>query len=235
MSATATKRGSGRRAGTAEAGLKTPRTTVRRLKERGAYDRDTLYGILDEGLVCHAGFVVDGRPVVIPMAYARQGDRLILHGSVASRLMKALGEGVETCITVTLLDGLVLARSVFHHSMNYRSAVVFGVAHPIPDPAEKLAALEALTEHLVPGRSADARGPNRKELAATEVLALPIDEGSAKVRSGPPGDAKSDLAMPIWAGVVPFAPATGAPVPSPDLIAGIEPPAYVTGYRRGRG
>jgi nitroimidazol reductase NimA-like FMN-containing flavoprotein (pyridoxamine 5'-phosphate oxidase superfamily) len=215
--------------------LKTPRTTVRRLKERGAYDRATLDRILDEGLVCHAAFAVDGRPVVLPMAYARQGDRLLLHGSVASRLMGTLAGGVEVCVAVTLLDGLVLARSVFHHSMNYRSAVVFGVAAPIRDPAEKLAALAALTEHLVPGRSADARGPSKKELAATEVLALPIVEGSAKIRTGPPGDAAADLALPIWAGVIPYAPAAGAPVSAPNLEPGIDPPAYVTGYRRGRG
>jgi uncharacterized protein len=215
--------------------LKTPRTSVRRLKERGAYDRETIYRILDEGLVAHAGFAVDGRPFVIPMAYARQGDRLILHGSVASRLLATLAQGVETCVTVTLLDGLVLARSVFHHSMNYRSVVVLGVATPIRDPEEKMAALEALTEHLVPGRWAEARRPSKKEFAATEVLALPIDEASAKVRSGPPGDAKADLGLPVWAGVIPFAPtAPGAPVPAPDLKPGIPVPGSVTGYRRGR-
>lgn len=222
-----------RRMAKTKATLKTPRTTVKRLKERGAYDRETVYRILDEGLVAHVGFAVDGRPFVIPVAYARQGDRLILHGSVVSRLLTTLADGIETCVTVTLLDGLVLARSVFNHSMNYRSVAVFGVAVPIRDPEEKMAALEALTEHLVPGRWAEARRPSKKEAAATEVLALPIDEASAKVRTGPPGDAKADLALPVWAGVVPFALlAPGAPVPAPDLGAGIELPASVARYRR---
>lgn len=215
--------------------LKTPRTTVRRIRERGAYDRETLYRILDEGFVCHAAFAADGRPVVIPMAYARQGDRLLLHGSVASRLMTTLAGGAEACVAVTLVDGLVLARSVFHHSMNYRSAVVFGVARPLGDPDEKLAALEALSEHLVPGRWADARRPSKKELAATEVLALPIDEASAKVRTGPPGDPRADLALPVWAGVIPFELKPGRPVSAPNLRDGIPTPTYARRYRRPRG
>ncbi len=208
------------------------RTTVRRLPKRGHYDRETIYSILDEGLVCHVGFAVDGHPYVIPMNYARDGDRLILHGSVASRLLGHLAEGFEACVTVTLLDGLVLARSTFHHSMNYRSVVAFGRARPIRDEVLKNRALDALVEHLVPGRSADARRPDDKELAATEVLEFPLDETSAKIRTGPPGDNDEDLALDVWAGVIPLPTEPGAPVPAPDLRAGIPTPGYVDRYRR---
>ena len=212
------------------------RTRVRRLPDRGAYDRESLERILDEGLVAHVGFTGDdGQPFVIPLAYARQGDRLLLHGSVLSRLMQRAAGGVPVCVTVTLLDGLVLARSVFHHSMNYRSAVVLGRTRPIRDPAEKLAALEALVEHLVPGRSADARGPSEKELAATEIVAVPLDEASVKVRTGPPKDDRRDLALPVWAGVVPLHLTAGAPETAPDGEPGRPVPAVAARYRRGTG
>jgi hypothetical protein len=211
------------------------RTRVRRVAERGAYDRETLVAILDEGLVAHVGFTgEDGQPYVLPMAYARQGDRLLLHGSVLSRLMQSAAEGVPVCVTVTLLDGLVLARSVFHHSMNYRSAVVLGRATAIRGRAEKLAALEALVEHLTPGRSAEARGPSEKELAATEIVAVPLDEASAKIRSGPPKDAAGDLDLEVWAGVVPLRLAAGAPETSPDARAGLAVPGAMSRYRRSR-
>lgn len=209
------------------------RTRVRLHSERGAYDRETLLAILDEGLVAHVGFTgEDGQPYVIPMAYARQGDRLLLHGSVISRLMQRTAEGVPVCVTVTLLDGLVLARSVFHHSMNYRSAVVLGRAAAIRDRAEKLAALDALVEHLTPGRSAEARGPSEKELAATEIVAVPLGEASAKIRSGPPKDAAGDLDLEVWAGVVPLRLVPGAPESSPDGRQGLALPATAH-FRRG--
>lgn len=219
------------------------RTRVRRAAERGAYDRETLLAILDEGLVAHVGFTgEDGQPYVIPMGYARDGERLLLHGSTLSRLMQRAAEGVPVCVTVTLLDGLVLARSVFHHSMNYRSVVVLGRAVPIRDRAEKLAALEALVEHLTPGRSAEARGPSEKELAATEIVAVPLDEASAKIRTGPPKDPKGDLDLDVWAGVVPLRTVAGAPETSPDGKPGLPVPASVRtlgnrtrGGREGRG
>jgi hypothetical protein len=209
----------------------TRRTRVRRLAQRGHYDRDTLYAILDEGLVAHVGFAIDGQPYVIPMAYARAGDTLILHGSVASRLVRTLAGGLDVSVAVTLLDGIVLARSLFDHSMNYRSVVLFGRAHRVATHDEKRAALEALTEHLIPGRSRDARGPSPQELAATDVLVLPIDEGSAKIRSGPPGDSKPEDPA-IWAGVIPLATVPGPPIPDPDVPEGMEPPGYVRQYRR---
>ncbi len=203
------------------------RTRVARLAERGRYDRETIEAILDQGRVCHVGFVVDGQPYVIPMGYARQGDRLLLHGSVASRMFRHLARGEPLAVAVTHLDGIVLARSQFHHSMNYRSVVVLGRARPIVDDAEKRAALAALVEHMVPGREADARPPTAQELAATEVLAVPLDEASAKVRSGPPGDDPEDLALPIWAGVVPLELVARAPVAAPDLEPGIGRPPYL--------
>lgn len=209
------------------------RTRVRRASERGAYDRETIDRILDEGLVCHVGLAgEDGQPYVLPMAYARDGDRLLLHGSVISRLMQRAADGVPMCATVTLLDGMVLARSTFHHSMNYRSVVVLGTAVPIRDREEKLAALDRLVEHLVPGRSADARGPSEKELAATEILALPLDEASAKIRTGPPSDPKSDLDLDVWAGTVPLRLVPGAPETSPDGKPELPVPTYATRYRR---
>jgi nitroimidazol reductase NimA-like FMN-containing flavoprotein (pyridoxamine 5'-phosphate oxidase superfamily) len=210
----------------------TPRTTVERVPERASYDRELIYGILDEGLVCHVGFVVEGRPCVIPMNYARRGDALILHGSGASRLLKRLGEGAPCCVTVTMLDGLVLARSALHHSVNYRSVVVLGVAEPILDPEEKKDALECLVEHVVPGRGEDARPPSREEVAATTVLRIPIEEVSAKTRSGPPSDAEADMHLPVWAGVLPLRTVAMEPEPDETMAPGIDVPQYVTDYRR---
>lgn len=206
---------------------RTDRSTVRRLKDRGHYERALVHAILDEAKVCHVGFVVEGQPYVIPTGYARDGDRLLLHGSVASRMLKVLAAGAPVCVTVTLVDGLVLARSQFHHSMNYRSVVVFGNARPITDEAAKRAALAALVEHLTPGRSRDAREPDRKELNATAVLELPLGEASAKVRGGPPKDDAEDLELDVWAGVVPLRLAMGEPQPAPDLRDGIAAPAYL--------
>lgn len=195
----------------------TPRNRVRRLPARAAYDRATVYAILDEAIVCHAGFVVDGRPLVIPMTYGRRGDTLYLHGSVASRILRSLAGGIDVCVTVTLLDGLVLARSVFHHSLNYRSVVIFGTAFEIVSAEEKLDALEALTEHIAPGRWAATRGPNDAEMKATTVLAIPLSEASAKIRTGPPVDDEEDYDLRVWAGVVPLKLTPEAPVPDDRL------------------
>jgi hypothetical protein len=208
---------------------------VHRLPDRGRYDAETVHAILDEGLVCHVGLVQDGQPFVIPMGYGRDGDQLILHGSVASRALRVLAQGAPVCVTVTLLDGLVVARSVFHHSVNYRSVVILGHATAVTDPDEKLRALERLTDHLVPGRWADARIPNDREFAKTLVLRVPLAEASAKLRSGPPKDDDEDYSLPIWAGVIPFAPAAGAPEDDPALAPGIPRPEYVTRYRRPKG
>jgi len=170
----------------------TPRTTLKRLPKRGSYDRELINSILDEGFICHAGFIVDGKPCVIPTGYARVGDSLVIHGSQASRMLRTLGQGIDVCVTVTLVDGLVLARSAFHHSMNYRSVVVFGRATVIDDPDAKLAALRALSEHMIPGRWDDARQPNESEMQQTTVLSLALTEASAKVRTGPPLDDEED-------------------------------------------
>jgi uncharacterized protein len=207
----------------------TDRTRVRRLAKRGAYDRETIYAILDEALICHAGFVVDGAPVVIPTIHWRDGDRLYLHGSAASRMLRSLRGGVDACVTVTLLDGLVLARSAFHHSMNYRSAMVFGRAEEVRDE-DKTRALEALVEHVMRGRSSDARGPNEQELRQTLVLSMPIEEASAKIRSGGPIDDEEDYAMPIWAGVLPLTMTPREPVTDPRCSAAV--PDYVKAYTR---
>jgi nitroimidazol reductase NimA-like FMN-containing flavoprotein (pyridoxamine 5'-phosphate oxidase superfamily) len=204
----------------------TPRTTLHRLRERGRTDRADLYAVLDAGLVCHLGVVIDGAPVVLPTGYGRIGDTLYLHGSSANQALLAAA-GQQACVTVTLLDGLVCARAVFHHSMNYRSAVVLGTAREITDSDERLAALRAVTEQLAPGRWDNSRPPTRKELAATAVLALPLDEASVKVRSGPPSDDPEDYASGIWAGVIPAALVFGQPEPDPDLAAGIEVPGHV--------
>lgn len=212
--------------------MQSPRTTVKRLPARGVYDRETVYAILDEGLVCHVGFVFDGQPFVIPTGYCRIGDVLYIHGSAASRMLKTLSGGVPVCVTITLLDGLVLARSAFHHSMNYRSAVVLGTARLVSEADEKSRALAAIVEHIVPGRGADARGPNASELAATSVLALPIEEASAKVRTGPPLDDAEDIALPVWAGVLPLRMVPQPVVDDPTLRAGIEAPGYARDYRR---
>jgi len=204
---------SGRGHGAGRRGLKTPRTKLRRLPKRGAHDRPTIDAILDEALISHVGFVHDGRPAVIPTLHARLGDEVVIHGSAASRMLRALATGIDVCLTATLIDGLVLARSAFHHSVNYRSVVLYGQAHLISEPAEKEQALEAFTERMLPGRWADVRWPTRKELKATTVLKLPIDEGSAKVRTGPPIDDEEDYALDVWAGVVPLSLVRGEPVP----------------------
>jgi nitroimidazol reductase NimA-like FMN-containing flavoprotein (pyridoxamine 5'-phosphate oxidase superfamily) len=209
---------------------RTERTRVRRLPERAAYDRATVHAILDEGFLCHLGFVVDGQPHVIPTGYARVGDTLFLHGSTGSRL--GLRPGMDVCVTVTLVDGLVLARSAFHHSMNYRSVMAIGRTRPVTDPGEKEAALRALVEHIVPGRSDEVRGGDSRELAATAVLALPLAEVSAKVRTGPPKDDEPDYALPIWAGVLPLALTPGEPAPDPVLDPSIPTPAHVASWSR---
>jgi nitroimidazol reductase NimA-like FMN-containing flavoprotein (pyridoxamine 5'-phosphate oxidase superfamily) len=190
----------------------TDRTRVRRLAKRGVYDAATIRTILDEALICHVGFAVDGKPVVIPTIHWRDGDRLYVHGSGASHMLRSLRDGVEACVTVTLLDGIVLARSAFHHSMNYRSVVVFAKAVEVTDRDEKLRALEKLVEHIVPGRSAEIRAPNESELRQTLVLSLPISEASAKIRTGPPIDDDEDYALPVWAGVVPITLTRGEPI-----------------------
>ena len=214
--------------------MPTPRTTVRRLPKRGHYDPETIAAILDEGLLCHVGFVVDGQPFVIPTLYARRGDRLYVHGSAVSRMLRTLAGGVPVCVTVTLVDGVVLARSVFNHSMNYRSVVVLGTA-TVVEGEEKRAALETIAEHVVPGRWKEARPPNETELKATLVLSIPLDEASAKVRTGPPVDEDEDYALPHWAGVLPLMLAAGSPVPDPRLLPGIAVPPSVSGWRRPRG
>jgi nitroimidazol reductase NimA-like FMN-containing flavoprotein (pyridoxamine 5'-phosphate oxidase superfamily) len=214
------------------ASLQTPRTTVKRLPKRGAYDRVTVDAIVDEALLCHVGFVVDGAPVVIPTIHWREGDQLYFHGSAASRMLRNLKSGVDVCVTITLLDGLVLARSAFHHSMNYRSVVVFGNAREVTDREERLRALDALVEHVCPGRGADVRPPNDKELAQTLVLALPITEASAKVRTGGPLDDDEDYALDTWAGVIPLRLTPSAPEADTLLREGIEVPEHVRGYRR---
>jgi len=209
----------------------TPRTTIKRLPARGSYDRERIYRILDEGLVCHLGFALEGAPFVIPTGYARVGDHLYVHGSAASRTLRTLAGGVDVCVTVTLLDGLVLARSAFHHSMNYRSVVVFGRAVPIEEPAAKLAALRAIVEQLVPERWDQVRAPNAQELKATLVLALPLQEASAKIRSGPPLDDEADHALPVWAGVIPLRLTASPPIDDARLAVGLTPAAGVTDYQ----
>jgi uncharacterized protein len=209
------------------------RTRVKRVHERAAYDRETIDAILDAALVCHLGFERDGQPYVIPTLHARIGDRLYVHGSSASRAVRALEEGIPVCATVTLVDGIVLARSVFEHSLNYRSVVVLGTATAVTDPDEKRAALEAFTEKLLPGRWAGARQPTRKELKATGVLSLPLDEASAKVRDGGPEDGDTpDAELDVWAGHIPLVVKALAPVPAPDLREGIPVPPYARRYRR---
>jgi nitroimidazol reductase NimA-like FMN-containing flavoprotein (pyridoxamine 5'-phosphate oxidase superfamily) len=210
----------------------TERTTLKRLPKRAEYDRERVYAILDEAFICHVGFVVDGRPVVIPTGYGRMKDMLYIHGSAASRMLRTLAEGVDVCVTVTLIDGLVLARSAFHHSFNYRSVVVFGRARVVTDEAEKMTALRAFTEHVIAQRWDDVREPNESELKATTVLALPLVEASAKIRTGPPIDDEEDHALPVWAGVLPLRLTTGEPVDDELLRPGIVAPRYVREYRR---
>jgi hypothetical protein len=210
----------------------TPHTTLKRLPQRGSHDRETINRILDEGFICHVGFVIDGQPFVIPTGYARAGDRLFIHGSQASRMLRALKAGAGVCVTVTLIDGLVLARSAFHHSMNYRSVVIFGNARLIDNPEQKLAALYALSEHMIPGRWPDAREPTEAELQQTTVLELRIDDASAKIRTGPPLDDEEDYAMNVWAGVLPLQLTTRDPIADPRLPANIDIPDYVLEYKR---
>jgi nitroimidazol reductase NimA-like FMN-containing flavoprotein (pyridoxamine 5'-phosphate oxidase superfamily) len=199
----------------------TSRTQVKRLPKRAAYDRAQVHAILDAGFLCHVGFVVEGQPYVIPTGYARSGEILYIHGSAASRMLRTLGNGVEVCVTVTLVDGFVLARSAFHHSMNYRSAVVLGKARPVTDPVEKREALRCFTNHIAPGRWEEVRQPTDQELKATSVLALALEEVSAKVRSGPPVDDEEDYSLPVWAGVVPIESGPGQPVADARLAPGI--------------
>jgi uncharacterized protein len=213
-------------------GLKTPRTKLRRLPKRGTHDRQTIDAILDEALICHLGFALDGQPYVVPTLHARRGDEVLIHGSAASRALRTIAGGAPVCLTVTLVDGLVLARSAFHHSVNYRSVVLLGHARLLEDRDEKEAALEAFTERLVPGRWDDIRWPSAQELKATKVLALPIDEASAKVRTGPPGDDEPDYERDTWAGVVPLVRGYGEPEPDPALRDGIPVPDHVTHLTR---
>lgn len=206
---------------------KSRRTKIRRIPERGHYDRDTIDAILDEALICHVGYVQDGVPVVLPTAHWRDGDRLYIHGSHAAGMFRAIRDGADICITVTILDGLVIARSGFHHSMNYRSVVVFGQAETIDDRDGKLAAVRAFMERITPGRWDELRAPTEEEIKATGVAALALDEASAKVRSGPPVDDEADYDDPVWAGVVPAVQTWGTPEPDPRLIPGIALPGYL--------
>ena len=210
----------------------TERTRVVRESHRGAYDRETIYKILDEGFVCHVGFAVDGQPYVIPTLIARVGDAIYFHGSAASRMLRNISQGLDVCVTVTLTDGFVLARSVFNHSMNYRSVIALGKAILVDAPEEKLEALRAFTEKILPGRWNDARQPNEKELKATSILRLPLTEVSAKIRSGPAEDDAPDYALPVWAGVIPLHLAAAAPIRDERCDAAIPTPAYVAGYKR---
>jgi uncharacterized protein len=216
---------------------KTPssRTRVRRMPARGAYERETIEAILDEGLVAHLGFSADGQPYVVPTLHARIDDQVYFHGSSASRTMRALAAGAQMCLTVTLLDGLVFARSAVHHSVNYRSVFVLGQARPIEEPAEKMVAIEAFTERLIPGRWDEVRGPTAKELKAIQVLSLPLTEASAKLRTGPPVDDEEDYASDTWAGIVPLQTIAGAPIPDARLAEGIALSPSVSAWSPGRG
>jgi uncharacterized protein len=211
----------------------TERTILKRLPRRGVYNRELVYRILDEGFICHVGFAVDNRPVVIPTGYARVNDQLFIHGSQASRMLRTLADGIDVCVTVTLLDGLVLARSAFNHSMNYRSVVIFGRAAMVEDREARLAALHAFSEHVIRGRWEEVRGPTEQELKATTVLSLTLEEVSAKVRTGPPVDDEEDYELPVWAGVIPLRLVAGQPVPDPRLSKAIETPQSVRQYKRG--
>ena len=201
----------------------TSRTTVRRLPKRAVYDKSEVYAILDEGFICHVGFAIDGQPYVIPTGYARFGDEIFIHGSAASRMLHALGDGLDVCVTVTLVDGFVLSRSAFHHSVNYRSVVIVGRARVLADPIEKTMALRAFTNHVVPGRWDEVRPPSDQELKATMVLALALEEVSAKVRKGPPVEDELDIPRPVWAGIVPLVHTVGTPQPMDDLVPGVQP------------
>lgn len=209
----------------------TDQNRVRRVPKRGAYDKETVYSIVDDALICHVGLIENGRPVVIPTIHARDGDSILLHGASTSRMLNHVGAGHDICITVTHLDGLVLARSVFHHSMNYRSAVLFGKGQLIEDPNKKMKALEIFTEKLIPGRWDDARLPNANEAKATHIVAVEIDMASAKVRVGPPGDDDEDYALDVWAGVLPMRTVFGELDVDPLLKEGVDVPDYLLAYQ----
>jgi len=213
---------------------KTAKTRINRLPKRGDYDRETIYSILDEALICHVAFVENGQPFVIPINFARVGDTIVLHGAKASRLLKHVEQGSPVCIEATVVDGLVLARSVFHHSVNYRSVVLFGNGRAVEDEQEKLAALEAVTEHLIPGRWREARLPNVKELNATRVVSIKIDEASAKVRVGPPIDEQEDYSLPVWAGVLPLQELPLAPIRDQLQGESTPLPEYIARYSRSK-
>jgi uncharacterized protein len=212
--------------------IKTEKNRIKRLPERGRYDRETIDRILDEALICHVGFAEHGQPYVIPINFARMDDAIVLHGAKASRLLKHIQTGQPVCVEATVIDGLVLARSVFHHSVNYRSVVMFGSGRLIMDEQEKLAALKAVTEHLIPGRWQEARLPNRKELNATSVVSIKIEEASAKVRMGPAVDEEEDYALPVWAGILPLQEMALSPVQDDHLSEAIPVPEYVACYSR---
>ena len=214
--------------------MPTSRTRVIREPHRGVYDREIVYRILDEAFLCHVGFVIDSQPFVIPTSYGRKDANLYIHGSAASRMLRQMRESVPVCVTVTLLDGLVLARSIFNHSMNYRSVVILGKATLVDDPEEKLAALHVLSEHILPGRWDDVRQPNERELKQTSVLRVPIDEFSAKVRTGPPIDDEEDYSFPTWAGVIPLEMKPGRPINDPRLDPLRQVPEYATHYSRSK-
>ena len=214
--------------------IKNQRSRIKRLPKRGHYDRETIYRILDEALICHVGIVEHGQPFVIPINFARTGDSIVLHGAKASRLLKYIEGGNPVCVEATIVDGLVLARSVFHHSMNYRSVVLFGTGRIVEDELEKMAALEAITEYLIPGRWKEARLPDRKEMNATLVVSIKIDEASAKVRVGPPIDDEEDYDLPVWAGVLPLRKAPLSPIRDEVQSEEVALPPYIAGYSRNR-
>ena len=209
------------------------RTRVKRLHERGHYDHETVHAVIDAATFCHVGYVIDGQPYVTPTLHWRVGTRLYWHGSSASRMLRTVKEGVPACVTVALMDGLVLARSGFHCSVNYRSAMAFGTAQAITDDDEKVNVLEEFVEGLVPGHWAEMRPPNAQEIKATTVVGMEIDEASAKIRTGPPADDEEDYALPCWAGVIPVTQTIGAPIPDPRLTPGIEPPDYLAKFQVG--
>ncbi|KAA3660801.1 MAG: pyridoxamine 5'-phosphate oxidase family protein [Chloroflexi bacterium] len=213
---------------------KTDLNRVRRVPQRGQYDKETIYAIVDDALICHVGFVENGRPFVIPTIHARQGDNILLHGATTSRMLKQIARGSDICITVTHLDGLVLARSVFHHSMNYRSAVLFGKGYLIEDADAKMEALKVFTEKLIPGRWANARIPNAKETKATHIVSVPIESASAKIREGGPGDDDEDYALDVWAGILPMRTVFGGLEADDKLKEGVPLPAYLEDYAKSR-
>ncbi|MFM8395087.1 MAG: pyridoxamine 5'-phosphate oxidase family protein [Acidobacteriota bacterium] len=213
----------------------TTRTTLKRRPQRGAFDRPTVHAILDATFLCHVGFVIDGQPYVIPTSYGREEDTLYIHGAAASRMLRELATGIPVAVTVTMLDGLVLARSAFHHSLNYRSVVILGKADLVDDPAAKMRALEVITEQIVPGRWAEVRIPDEQELKATTVLRLPIEEVSAKIRTGPPIDDEEDMKLPVWAGLLPLTTMSGPPIADPQLADGIPLPASVANFGKREG